>query len=342
MIRKQEELIKLKESLAKEQEKISPLEKKIRAAKNIISRSKVQATINSKNREIEQNETRIADINKKVIDWQKKVVKKEKELAEAEKIYHGEEEKVNRRKSMTDKKRLREQDIRFDQFENTLQDYSENQAMMMEEIEKLKAIPRNITVLFLAANPVSTDRLRLDEEVRAIQERIRLSDYRDSIQFESRWATRSADILQAINETNPTIIHFSGHGTPNGDLVLLNTDGSPKCVNKEAITMAISTASDTVRLVLFNACFSKVQAENIVQNIEAAIGMNDSVSDETAIVFAAQFYSAIGFGYSLQKAYNQAIAGIMLEGIPEEGIPQLFVRDGVTSESIIYVSPDID
>ena len=332
IIRKREELIKLKESLSKEQEKIAPLEKKIRAAKDLISRSKVQATINSKNREIEQNEKRIADINKKVNEWQKKVVKKEKELVEADKRYHNEEEKISRRNSLAEKKRLKEQGMRFDQFENKLLDYSENQAMMMDKI----------TVLFLAANPVSTNRLRLDEEVRAIQERIRLSDYRDSIQFESRWATRSSDILQAINETNPTIIHFSGHGTPDGNLVLLNTDGSPKCVNKEAITMAISTASDTVRLVLFNACFSKVQAENIVQNIEAAIGMNDSVSDETAIVFAAQLYSAIGFGHSLKKAYNQAIAGIMLEGIPEERIPRLFVRDGVASESIIYVSPDIN
>lgn len=212
----------------------------------------------------------------------------------------------------------------------------------MEDIKKLKALPKKITVLFLAANPIDTNRLLLDVEVRTIRERIRLSEYRDSIHFESRWATRSADILQAINETNPTIIHFSGHGTQDGELVLLNPDGSSKLVNKEAITMAISTASDTVQLVLFNACFSELQAENIVQNIEAAIGMNDSVSDKAAITFAAQFYSAVGFGCSLKKAYNQAIAAIMLEGIPQERVPQLFVRDGVLSENIIYVNPDND
>ena len=83
------------------------------------------------------------------------------------------------------------------------------------DVEYLKAVPNHITVLFLAANPTNTPQLRLDEEARAIQNKIRLSDYRESVKFESRWATRSSDILQAINETNPTIVHFSGHGTEN-------------------------------------------------------------------------------------------------------------------------------
>jgi len=36
-----------------------------------------------------------------------------------------------------------------------------------------------IKILFLAANPKYTDRLRLDEDVRAIKERLRLADLRD-------------------------------------------------------------------------------------------------------------------------------------------------------------------
>ena len=104
-----------------------------------------------------------------------------------------------------------------------------------------------------------------------------MSEYRDSVRFESRWATRASDILQAINETNPTIVHFSGHGAPSGELALLNPDGSTKTVTKEAITMAMSTASDTIRLVVFNACFSETQAQSVVEHIEAAIGMSDSI-----------------------------------------------------------------
>lgn len=57
---------------------------------------------------------------------------------------------------------------------------------------------------------------------------IRKSEYRDTIKFESRWAVRTSDLLQAINEVNPDIIHFSGHGDDDGTLAFENPDGECK------------------------------------------------------------------------------------------------------------------
>ena len=37
---------------------------------------------------------------------------------------------------------------------------------------------------------------------------------------------------------------------------------------------------------------------------------------------------------------NQAKAALMLEGIPEETTPELFVRDGLQANSIILVQPE--
>ena len=215
----------------------------------------------------------------------------------------------------------------------------ENQQQMQNDINKLLAIPQKITVLFMASNPYGTTQLRVDEEARAIQEKIRLSEYRDSVNFESRWATRSSDIFQAINETNPTIIHFSGHGADTGDLVLQNPDGSIKLVKKEAITQAMATVSETIRLVVFNTCFSENQAKSVVANIEAAIGMAESISDDAARIFAAQLYSAIGFGKSLSTAFNQARAQLLLEGVEEENIPKLYTREDINVDEMILVQP---
>ena len=119
--------------------------------------------------------------------------------------------------------------------------------------------------------------------------------------------------------------------------MLLNTDGSAKLVSKEAISAAIATASDTIRLVVFNACFSEIQAQSIVGHIESAIGMATSISDEAARVFAAQLYSSIGFGYSIQTAFNQAVALLMLEGIPEEDTPKLHVKDKIDPNELVFV-----
>ena len=338
--RKQEELAKLKGDLSKKQAKIPPLQKKIVSANNSLKRTKSQSIIKSKLREIEHANRTITDTNKECSNLQKKIAKKEKELATAEKNMRNEEEKINKKKSAEEEKRTKAQNAHFNALEQTIEQQASAQALMQADIDKLKALPKKITVLFMAANPNDTQPLMLDEEVRAIQNNIRLSDYRDSIQFESRWAVRSGDIIQAINETTPTIIHFSGHGAESGDLVLLKPDGTKEFVAKEAITAAISTVSDTVRLVIFNTCFSAAQAVSVVQNIEAAIGMSDSVQDDTAITFAAQLYSSIGFGHSLEKSYRQAIAAIMLAGIPQNDVPQLFLRDGIDPNEVVLVNPN--
>lgn len=280
------------------------------------------------------------DIDKKIGDLQKKISQKEKDLSTAEKKYRNEEAKEQKKKLESDKKQQKEYEHQMKSINSTLQQHTYRQNALETEIAHLAALPEQITVLFMASNPNGTDYLRLDEEARNIQEKIRLSEYRESIKFETRWATRASDILQAINETNPTIIHFSGHGTDTGELVLENPDGSAKLVSKEAITSAITTMSDTIRLVVFNACFSEEQAKNIVQTIQSAIGMSTSIGDKAACIFASALYSSIGFGYSLQKSFNQAVAALMLEGIPEDTTPQLFVQDGLNSNEICFVNSD--
>lgn len=336
--RKKEEISKLNSDIAKEQAKKAPLQKKIISANDSIKRTKNQSTIRSKLNEIERSNKSIVDIEKKIGDLQKKISQKEKELAAAEKHYHNEDAKEQKKKLDAEKRQQKELEHQMKSISSTLQQHTYRQDAIEREIAQLSTLPEKITVLFMSSNPKDTGHLRLDEEARSIQEKIRLSEYRDSINFETRWATRALDILQAINETNPTIVHFSGHGADTGELVLENPDGSAKFVSKEAITAAITTASDTIKLVVFNACFSEGQAENIIQNIASAIGMSTSIGDEAACVFAAHFYSSIGFGHSLQKAFNQAIAALMLEGIPEDTTPQLFIQNELSADEIYFVN----
>ena len=245
------------------------------------------------------------------------------------------------KKAMDEEKKVRRQtEKQMKQLSSTLQAQGKAQNRLKEEVQKLQEIPKVITVLFLAANPQETSQLQLGEEARDIQNKIRLSKHRDSVKFETRWAVRPSDILQAINELNPTIVHFSGHGGDTGDLVLQNPDSSIKLVSPEAITQTMSVASDSIRLVFFNTCFSLLQAERVVENIEASIGMNDSIGDDAARVFAAQFYSAIGFGHSLDTAFKQAKAALLLEGIPEDSTPVLSIATGIDPKLTFLVSSE--
>ena len=146
------------------------------------------------------------------------------------------------------------------------------------------------------------------------------------------------DLIQFINEVNPTILHFSGHGTSDGKLVFQDNNDQPKLLNMDTLIELINASSDNLRLVVLNNCYSSTISEKVIDNIEASIGMNNSIGDEAAIVFASQLYSSIGFGLSLEKAFQQAILALKLYDIPEDETPKLFVSAGREANEIYLVT----
>lgn len=194
-------------------------------------------------------------------------------------------------------------------------------------------------ILFLAANPTGTNHLALDKECREIERKIRASEHRDGFEFLTKWAVRTGDLMQYLNQHRAQVIHFSGHGSPTEELILLDTNDQAKPVSKEALKQLFTTLKDNIRVVVLNACFSRPQAKAITEVIDCAIGMNRAIGDEAAIVFAAAFYEAIGFGHSVQKAFDSGKTALMLEGIPEDKTPELLVRKGVDARTIFLIEP---
>lgn len=80
-----------------------------------------------------------------------------------------------------------------------------------------------------------------------------------------------------------------------------------------------------------------VLAEKASKIIEASIGMQDSIGDRAAITFSSQFYSSIGFGLSLKKAFMQAKASVSLEDVESGSIPELYVNEKFDPSNIILV-----
>jgi hypothetical protein len=62
-------------------------------------------------------------------------------------------------------------------------------------------------VLVLAANPQDTTPLRLDEEMREIDEALKLAKKRDEFEVMQKWAVRSRDMQRAILDFEPEIVH---------------------------------------------------------------------------------------------------------------------------------------
>jgi hypothetical protein len=149
-----------------------------------------------------------------------------------------------------------------------------------------------IKVLFLAANPAGTTPLALDEEIRAVDGKIRGSEHRDRLQLVSHWAVRLDDLSGLLMWRRPDIVHFSGHGSSAAELILLDNRGNPKPVSQAALVHLFRTLKDNVRVVVLNACYSRPQAEALAETIDCTVGMNRPIGDAAAIVFAASMLTS--------------------------------------------------
>jgi len=329
------ELASLQRDKSHKVAKCAGANQKANAASAAASRSRSDSTIQSKYREMERYSKQAADIQNDVARIENNIARKQTDLQQAQSSLSREEERERRNRER------REKETEY-QRTRQMRDLGQTLSQHALEIKTLKELPEKIVVLFLAAQPVEQNALRLDEEVRSISDMIRKSKHRDSVKLESCWAVRPLDVLQATNEYDPSIIHFSGHGSESDEIIFLDESGHSKPVTKEALVQTIAASSSKIRLVFLNTCFSGNQAEAIAEHVEAAIGMDSAINDDAARIFASQFYSTIGFGLSVAQAFEQAKALLMLEGIHSEHVPQLFVKSGLNAADIIIVKPPSD
>ncbi|MEL7494872.1 MAG: CHAT domain-containing protein [Cyanobacteria bacterium J06554_11] len=166
---------------------------------------------------------------------------------------------------------------------------------------------------------------------------------------------RTRDLLRSLLDSQPHIVHFSGHGVGQSTappvttyqaaesasedtreisfanskeaveegLILEDSMGQPKLVETGALKALFKLFSESVDCVVLNACYSEQQAAAIAQHIPYVIGMNQAIGDRAAIEFAVGFYEALGAGQSIEKAYASGCVAIQISGIPEHLTPKL-------------------
>ncbi len=170
-------------------------------------------------------------------------------------------------------------------------------------------------ILILAAIP---GKLRLDKEIREIEDSVRRANKRDLFDIKTRTAVRAQDIRRAIAEEKPQIVHFCGHGLEDGSLLLEDEEGHNKSVSPEGLASLFQLHANYVNCVLINACYSAKTAEAIRKYINYAIGMNQPIGDKAAIAFAQGFYDGLGYAIPdnqdvFQRAFEEGKVAIQLE-----------------------------
>lgn len=170
-----------------------------------------------------------------------------------------------------------------------------------------------------------------------IESRIRSSSGASRFEIRSAWAVTADELMYQLNSFKPNIVHFVGHGEMDGEIVLEDESGKSRPLSADALRIVFANFKQWLQVVVLNACYSAAQVKSLAEQVDAVIGMRDAVDDDAAIEFSASLYRAIGFGRSVQDAFDQAVAALLIHGLPGDRTPTITHRPGIDPAKLTLV-----
>lgn len=194
-----------------------------------------------------------------------------------------------------------------------------------------------LKVLFLAASPTDASRTSFGEELRKIRAKVRAAKHRDAVELLPHLAVQPGDLQMILLQEAPHVVHFSGHGSPEGELGMQAADGTAARVSTAALAGLLRILKDNIKVVVLNACYSEVQAQEAVKHLDFVVAMSSGVSEEGAVELAGAFYQGLAYGRSVAQAFELARNELELHGFVRDaaGI-RLLVRDGANAQVPLF------
>jgi esterase/lipase superfamily enzyme len=212
-----------------------------------------------------------------------------------------------------------------------LQQISYNILNLIDEVERegQSAFGRTSEkrVLFLASNPIETDRVQLDEEIRLIKQRLDEAPTGRQYEVVSEWAVRITELSKFLLQYRPTIVHFSGHGSPTGDIILLDDTGKAKSLAVEHLANLFDILKGSIECIVLNACYSIERANLLVNCVGCVVGMDKAIGDLSAVRFSGGFYRGIAFAKDYEEAFRLGCNEIDLASLPDSAVPHFVTRN---------------
>ena len=188
-----------------------------------------------------------------------------------------------------------------------------------------------VRILFIGASPRNTPRLRIDEEIREIQQTITEGRERDRISVNTVWAARPRDITLALLRFSPHLVHFAGHGGgEEGSFAAEDAAGFAHVIPVKGLVKAFQAEDVDVQCVIVNACRTErlARALAVPDAVLYVIGMRQPVGDQSAIDFSIGFYQALAAGKSLKASYDLGVAQMWMAPGGQGAEKPVFFRAG--------------
>jgi hypothetical protein len=209
-----------------------------------------------------------------------------------------------------------------------------------ERIRPLTVAPP-LEVLTVISSPTDCAPLDVEAEWRKLQESLEGLRARGLLNLSLLQSPTLSHLQRWLRQGDCHILHFIGHGgfNPNtDDGLLLFTDEKGR--GREVTGQALGTLLHDhrpLRLAVLNACegartsrtdpFAGVAQSLVQQGIPAVVAMQFEISDQAAVTFAYELYTAVVDGYPVDAALAEARKALFFAGHELEwGTPVLYMR----------------
>ena len=225
--------------------------------------------------------------------------------------------------------------------------------------ERIRPLPVQppIRVLAMISAPSGFPPLDTDQEWAKLEEAVADLHLQGLVVIERLGHATLAALQRRLRRSEYHIFHFIGHGgfderTQDGILLMEDESGGARQIGGQELGVLLHDQT-SLRLAILNACegarashndpFAGTAQSLVQQGIPAVIAMQFEMADETAILFAHEFYGAIADGYPVDTALAEARKAVFARGDNLEwGTPVLYMRaqDGRIFD-MVTASPSI-
>jgi hypothetical protein len=190
-----------------------------------------------------------------------------------------------------------------------------------------RTVRQSAKILLLTANATHPENhLRLEEELRTIVDSLARARAREHFTWRISPAVTFSRVVHDLDDENPTIVHFSGHGNHEGGIVLRSDQGHENPVAPELIAGAFAGLRAPPRLVVFATCNSAELARLTSTHVAHAIGFVGEVEDATARKFSEVFYERLASreDFDVPFAFDRAKLATLGSGYGDAEFARLF------------------